>query len=95
MSLPLGEKNCCYDKGRIFIPGHPALWARLTCLVLDDEARQALNQPDNFYDYEKLFVSIWKDLGREVLEKNIGDLPADKRKKKMLISPEARPHHHQ
>ena len=56
---------------------------------------QALNQLDNFYDYEKEFVRILKDLGREVLEKNIGELPADKRKKKMLISPEARPHHHQ
>lgn len=43
---------------------------------------QALNKLDNFYDYEKEFVHIIKDLGREVLEKNLGDLPADKRKKK-------------
>lgn len=43
---------------------------------------QALNKLDNFYDYEKQFVGIWKDLGREVLQKNIGSLPADKRKKK-------------
>ena len=43
---------------------------------------QALNKVDNFYDYEKEFVSIWKDLGREVLEKNISELPGDKRKKK-------------
>jgi hypothetical protein len=36
---------------------------------------QALNKLDNFYDYEKEFVNIWRDLGREVLEKNLGDLP--------------------
>jgi uncharacterized membrane protein len=46
-----------------------------------DELQQ-LNKLDNFYDYEKLFVKIWSDLGREVLEKNLGDLPKDKRKKK-------------
>ena len=43
---------------------------------------QALNKLDNFYDYEKEFVSIWKDLGKEVLQKNISELPKDKRKKK-------------
>lgn len=43
---------------------------------------QALHKPDNFYDYEKEFVSLWRDLGREVLEKNIGELPKDKRKKR-------------
>ncbi len=43
---------------------------------------QALNELDNFYDYEKRFVGIWQDLGRSVLEKNIGTLPNDKRKKK-------------
>lgn len=43
---------------------------------------QALNKLDNFYDYEKEFVSILNDLGREVLEKNLGTLSKDKRKKK-------------
>jgi hypothetical protein len=43
---------------------------------------QALNKLDNFYDYEKGFVSIWQGLGRSVLEKNLGELPKDKRKKK-------------
>jgi len=43
---------------------------------------QALNKIDNFYDYEKEFVSIWQDLGREVLENNLGELVKDKRKKK-------------
>jgi len=43
---------------------------------------QALNKIDNFYDYEKEFEQIWKDLGRAVLETNISELPADRRKKK-------------
>ncbi len=46
---------------------------------------QALNKITDFYDYEVKFVTIWKDLGRQVLEKNIGALSKDKRKKK--------PHH--
>jgi hypothetical protein len=44
----------------------------------------ALNKIDNFYDYEKEFVGIMKDLGQEVLEKNISSVPADRRKKKHL-----------
>ena len=43
---------------------------------------QALNKIDNFYDYEKEFVGIWQGLGREVLEKNLGEPVKDKRKKK-------------
>jgi hypothetical protein len=45
---------------------------------------QALNKIDNFYDYEKEFDRIWQDLGRAVLESNISELPADRRKKKHL-----------
>lgn len=45
---------------------------------------QALKSIDNFYDYESEFANIIKDLGKEVLEKNLSDLPADKRKKKHL-----------
>ena len=43
---------------------------------------QALNKLDNFYDYEKEFVGIWQELGRSVLESNLGKLPEDRRKKK-------------
>lgn len=43
---------------------------------------QKLNELNNFYDYEVEFVKIWQGLGREVLEKNLGTLSADKRKKK-------------
>ena len=43
---------------------------------------QALNKLDNFYDYEKGFEDIWIELGRSVLEANIGTPPQDRRKKK-------------
>ena len=42
---------------------------------------QALNKIDNFYDYEKDFANIMKELGNEVLEKSLSDVPADRRKK--------------
>ena len=45
---------------------------------------QALNQIDNFYDYEKEFETIWRELGRVVLENNLSKLSADRRKKKHL-----------
>ncbi len=41
----------------------------------------ALNKIDNFYDYEGDFIKLWAKMGREVLEKNIGTLPGDRRKK--------------
>jgi hypothetical protein len=47
-------------------------------------ALQALNKIDNFYEYEKGFEAIWRDLGREVLEANLSEVPADRRKKKHL-----------
>ena len=43
---------------------------------------QALGKIDNFYDYEKEFEKIFKELSRTVFEKNLSDLPADRRKKK-------------
>lgn len=42
----------------------------------------ALNKIDNFYDYEKEFEKIFIELGRAVLEKNISEFSADRRKKK-------------
>ena len=45
---------------------------------------QSLNKINNFYDYEKEFESLWRDLGREVLEANISKVPADRHKKKHL-----------
>ncbi len=46
------------------------------------DALQELNQLDSFYNYEKLFLELWPDLGREVLEKNLGPVPLNRRKKK-------------
>jgi len=43
---------------------------------------QSLNELDNFYDYEKKFVGILQDMGRAILEKNLSELPYDRRKKK-------------
>lgn len=43
---------------------------------------QALNKLDDFYDYEVGFVNIWKSLGLQVMESNLGTLSEDKRKKK-------------
>ena len=46
-----------------------------------DEIHQ-LNEGNDFYDYEKDFVSIWQELGKQVLEKNLSELSTDRRKKK-------------
>jgi hypothetical protein len=43
---------------------------------------QQLKTQPTFYDYEKSFDAIWMDLGRQVLEKTLSNLPADRRKKK-------------
>lgn len=43
---------------------------------------QALKKVDNFYDYESEFVTIMKGLGKDVLEKQLSELSADRRKKK-------------
>lgn len=43
---------------------------------------QQLKTQPTFYDYEKSFDTIWQDLGRQVLEKSLSNLPADRRKKK-------------
>jgi uncharacterized membrane protein len=53
------------------------------CSKRYDELK-TLNKIDNFYDYESEFTLIMKDLGREVLEKQLSEVPADRRKKKHL-----------
>jgi uncharacterized membrane protein len=47
------------------------------------EALQAATSKKNLYDLEKDFRVTWEDLGREVLEKQLGNLPNDHRKKKL------------
>ena len=48
---------------------------------------QALNKINDFYDYEKEFEDIWKELGRSVLENNISQSCADRRKKNKEVNP--------
>jgi hypothetical protein len=43
---------------------------------------QQLKSKPTFYDYEKSFDEIWRELGRQVLEKSLSDVPTDRRKKK-------------
>lgn len=43
---------------------------------------QHLKKEPTFYDYEKSFEQIWLELGRQVLEKNLSEVPEDRRKKK-------------
>jgi len=45
------------------------------------EALQKLNEQTSFYDYERGFDELWTDLGRQVLESNIGKVPINHRKK--------------
>lgn len=48
---------------------------------------RSLNELDNFYDYEKEFVDILQQMGKEILEKNLGELPSDHRKKNFSNDP--------
>jgi len=41
-----------------------------------------LNEGNNFYNYEKDFVAIWQELGRQVIERNLSKTGKDRRKKK-------------
>lgn len=50
------------------------------------DALQSLNKLNRFYDYEKQFVHIWQDLGRAVLENNLGAVPTNRRKKTLRPS---------
>lgn len=43
---------------------------------------QQLKSKPTLYDYEKSFDELWQELGRQVFEKNLSELPADRRKKK-------------
>lgn len=45
------------------------------------EATVKLNDHDNFYDHEKGFVEVIRELGREVLQANLGHVPANHQKK--------------
>ena len=43
---------------------------------------EKVSKSNNLYNLEKDFVEVWQELGREVLEKSVGELPTNHRKKK-------------
>lgn len=45
---------------------------------------KALKSEESFYEYEKSFDEMWVEFGREALEKSIGKVGKDRRKKKSL-----------
>jgi hypothetical protein len=45
------------------------------------EEIKRLEGTPSFYDYEKAFDEIWIELGRNVFEKSISEIPGDRRKK--------------
>lgn len=46
-----------------------------------DDLQHLNTEQTNFYDYEKGFAELWTELGRAVLEGNLGELPESPRKK--------------
>lgn len=44
---------------------------------------KALKSEESFYEYEKNFDEMWVEFGRETLEKSIGRIGKDRRKKKV------------
>ena len=46
------------------------------------EILEKLKTEKSFYEYEKRFDEIMIELGRELLEKSISEVPKDRRKKK-------------
>lgn len=46
------------------------------------EELKKLEDSENLYDYEKNFDEIWRDLGKQVLNKSLGEGGKDRRKKK-------------
>lgn len=48
------------------------------------EALAALKEGTNFYEHEKKFDQVWVELGRQVLEKTISEVPVNPRKKTSL-----------
>ena len=46
------------------------------------EEIKELHKHDTLFDYEKEFERIWIELGREVYQKSLGEVPEERRKKK-------------
>lgn len=48
---------------------------------------QLLNDQPTLLDYERGFVELWSELGRQVAQANLGDQGRDRRKKKDSTPP--------
>ena len=46
---------------------------------------EKLNEIKDFYEYEKAFEKIMTELSRTLLENNLSEVPADRRKKKHSV----------
>ena len=46
------------------------------------EEINALKEAPTFFDYERGFAEIWTELGRQVIQSELGDPGKDRRKKK-------------
>jgi purine-nucleoside phosphorylase len=58
---------------------------RQIALLLTKNAKiQELEKTDSFYDYEKEYVRIVKDIGRQAMEMGLGGAGKDRRKKKLF-----------
>lgn len=51
---------------------------------------KALNSEPTFLDYERGFVELWTELGRQVLQAELGDSGKDRRKKRTSKPPSER-----
>ena len=49
-----------------------------------DKIKTHKNKSNNLYDYEKGFDELWVEFGRCALEGSIGEVPADRQKKKQI-----------
>lgn len=54
----------------------------VTLALTKYEALKSLENSTDFYQHEKDFDQIWTELGGQVLEKSLGEVPAIARKKK-------------
>jgi hypothetical protein len=54
----------------------------LAICLSNREKMKKLDGCNNLYDLEKEVHVVFNSLGRDILEKQLGDVPADRRKKK-------------
>lgn len=57
---------------------------QIALLVTKNADIRELNKISSFYEYEKEYVRIVKDIGRQAMEVQLGDSGKDRRKKKLF-----------